>query len=139
MKKLRVKEKGTSTGQQIGIGVLIAVVATVIFASVIALLIIQEVLPESAVTVLCFVGLLVSSFAGCIFTGKRSVSKVAIYSGITAGIYIALMLAIGIVIFDGELEGVLPNTVSILVGYGVACALCISRAKSGHKRKWRNW
>ena len=128
--------------QGMPMGILIGVTTALLFAFVLsalaALLIINDRIDPGRVRLLTFFTTVVSSLISGVVTGKITQSKPAISCGITVITYGLILLAVGILFFDGGLHGVWTSIAAMAIGYVGACTICISRKKRSPIRKVRS-
>ena len=119
----------------VGRGVLIAAAVTILSAAGLAALILGERIPQSALGPVVFVIITISTGLGTLFAAKPSVGKSAIITGTTGLVYFFLLMASGILFFDGHLKNVGIHLLAILIGAAVGTLLVLR--KKGSRRKFK--
>ena len=133
------KQKGrggsVSYMKGIGIGVVAAILITMILSTLVTFLIINENIDAYSMGYYAFGIVLIASFIGCVISGKLIMERVAILSGAVALVYLLMIVAIGVLFFDGSVAGVWTRLVAVAISGVVSCAFCIRGKRNGKKRK----
>ena len=136
MKKMLRGVKEESMLRAIIMGTLICVAISLVGAAILTSAVLGGTVEWSSVHVYALIMLAPASFLGTVTAGKMAGGKYAIVAGAVSGIYMLILLVSTIFFFDGAFDNVIGNIVSVLVGAGTACAICI-RIGSGARGKKR--
>ena len=134
-KRSRVLKEKQNMPVGIFIGVCIALALTFLFSALLALLIVHEHVNINKTGLFTFTITVISSLVSAVIAGKSTQAKPALSCGLSAIIYGLIILGIGILFFDGRLQGIWTSLVAIIIGYLGACTICISKKKGSHIRK----
>jgi putative membrane protein (TIGR04086 family) len=118
-------------------GVFIALLIAVASACVYGILIQRQTVSESSSGIWVIVTLALASLIGCLISSGRIGEKRIIVTAITAAVLYLVLLATGILFFDGSMRGLGVNLSAVLVGAGISCLLSIKR--SSKKIKIKRW
>lgn len=124
-----------NSGRAVLIALLVSMLVTVGYISLLAGLVVSGTLPETAVGLACGVGLVLCSFAGAVVSARGGETKIAVRVILVGILYMLILLAIGILILDGPISNLWINGLCILLGCIAACAICIRKRKTGKRRK----
>lgn len=124
-----------SGGRAVLIALLVSILITAVYISLLAGLLVSGSLPESALGPACGFGLILSSFVGAVVSARGGETKIAIRVIILGILYILILFAIGILVLDGPISNLWSNGLCILLGCVAACAICIRKRKTGKRRK----
>ena len=119
-------------------GVLIALLIAVVSACVYAVLIQRQTVSESSTGVWMFVTLALASLIGCLISSGRIGEKRIIVCAITVAALFFVLLASGILFFDGSMRGLGGNLAAILIGAGISCLLSMKKPTKKVKIKRRS-
>lgn len=122
-------------GRAVIIALLVSILITAGYISLLAGMFLSGTLPESSVSLTCCLGLLLSSFVGAVISARGGETKIAIRVIIHGLLYMLILFAIGILILDGPISNLWSNGLCILLGCVAACAICIRKRKTGKRRK----
>lgn len=128
-------QKKRNTVTEIVKGVVMALGLTVLSVAILAAMIQNESVSEMSAGLWISVTVIVSAMVGTIFAAVRIGERNAVVCGITALGYAFVLLAFGILFFDGDIRGVGSRLLTILVGAAIGCT--ISMKKSVKKPKWK--
>lgn len=128
-----------SVGRTMLVALTTAVGVSVVCSAVTAWLIVGESLPETAVGIVCCIVAYISSLIGAVIAARGGDNHIAIRAVILGLLYFGCLIISGILLMDGRLLGVWMNGLSILLGCGSACAICIMSGKSKQRRKRTVW
>ncbi len=134
MKRKRNTESQTLSGA-IGIGLAASILSLFLLGAVIATLILSEKITEENMRYFTFASLFVSSLIGCLLSCKKLASKYALAAGLSGLSFLLILVAVGILFFDGGFSNLLINSLAVLIGTAIACAICISTEGRGNRRK----
>lgn len=131
MKVKHIAHKEGKGGKAILIGVVIALISTVVAVGVIAWLTNKEYISGNILIIPMGIQFL-GAMTGCAATCKlhKDIKAVAV----TMGIYYVLLLAVTIVAFDGAFSGIWRGVISVIIGAATALLL----GKGGDKTSRRN-
>lgn len=122
-------------GRAVVIALLVSILITVGYISLLAGLIVSGTLPESALSPASVIGLILSSFAGAVVSARGGETKIAVRVILLGILYMLILLTIGILVLDGPISNLWINGLCILLGCVAACAICIRKRKTGKQRK----
>lgn len=128
-------QKKRNTVTEIVKGVVMALGLTVLSVAILAAMIQNESVSEMSAGIWISVTVIVSVMVGTIFAAVRIGERNAVVCGITALGYAFVLLASGILFFDGDIRGAGSRLLTILVGAAIGCT--ISMKKSVKKPKWK--
>lgn len=138
MKIKSVSEKdGRSIASGVGIGVLISVFISLILAMAVAALIANDNLSENGMGYFALIIALISAAVGGIVSGKKVGGKYALATGLTGLLYCLVLICVGILFFDGEINSLWTSIVAITVGVVASCVICITGSGGKRRRKKR--
>ena len=139
MKKTLQTQKEMSMSRAAVIGIAICIVISLLAGAGLTSMVLGETISEANMHYYTFGVLFIACFLGVLIAAKLAGGKYAVVAGIVAGVYLLLLLAVAILLFDGMFSGVIGKGVSILLGAGAACAICIRKGngKKGRKRAFR--
>lgn len=132
------KTRSGSYALEIGKGILLAVLIATLSAGVYAFLIHRGTAPEGSTTIWSFATLAVATLLSCLISSGGIGEKCAVVCGITAAAFAFVLLAIGILFFDGGVQGLGGNIAAIAVGGLAACLLKAKKPSSKVKFKKRS-
>ena len=95
----------------------------------------KEIIPLSAMSLATMFIHFSSAFVGTFLTQKLSNSKWAIVAGITAAIYIAVLIITSMLFFSGKMSGVLSGVAAVIVGAAASCFVVFRLANHSTKMK----
>ena len=124
-----------SGGRAIVMAIAVCLIVSVIFASIIAALLLSGTIPESGVRFYGYIGLSLGAFCGSLLAARGGDTGIAIRVAILGGLYMLILCVMGILIFDGPVNHLFQNMVSILLGCVAACAICIRKGRAKPRRK----
>lgn len=132
MAKGRKTEVG-SIPAGVGMGLLIAVIASLLSAGAFSALIQNGTVQEDVSGIWAIVTLAISALLGCLLAARSVGQKYAVISAVTAGAFGFILLGCGILFFNEPFHGLGRNLLSVLVGG--ATASVFSLRKSDKRRK----
>ena len=127
------KERSVASG--IGIGVIISFVLSLLLTMVVTTLIEGEKLGDSSTNYAIMVITFISVLIGGVVSNRLVNKKMAITSTITGLIYLLIFVGMGILFFDGGFHNLWTRLLTVIVGCGASCAICITGKGSRGKRK----
>lgn len=130
---IKKDERSMATG--VAIGVLLSVMISLLLAMGTAGLITNEKLSEGGIHYFTLIITLISGMVGGLVAGKIVGSKYAVVTGLTGLVYLLVLIAVGILIFDGGFNMLWTSAVAIAVGVSISCVLCITGTGGRGKRK----
>ena len=117
---------------RLAIGALMCTGITIVFTAISAALVSAGTLPETAISYIGMIILLLGAFGGTA-TGARNMQEKRLYFCVgTGAVYFAILLAITALFFEGKYTGVGLTAVMVLAGTMIAALL------GGGKGKQRN-
>lgn len=122
-------------GRAVVIALLIGIVTTLLWISLITGLILSGSVSESASGLLCGAGLFLSSLIGATVAARGGDTKIAIRIATLGAAYALTLLTTGLLILDGPFVFRWINGLCILLGCVTSCAICIRKRKIGRRRK----
>ncbi len=135
---VKTKHKATRTENSIFKSVAIGVAAGMVVSMLLLLLLTSLVMNgsvgEDRTQSFIFAIRAVGGFAGCMLATVAAKKQHLLVSGVTAGIYLIALLAVGIVFYEGSFADFGSGLLSVLIGCGIAC---ISRLKPPAKGKYK--
>ena len=123
----------------IGIGVIIAMVLSVLSAAMVAVFIDNETIGIEAIPYVTFVVWVISAFLCAYISGRKGEGKWILHSAVAAVIYYSVLLSAGIVIFDGVNGNALNGLLGSLLGFIGASFLVAKGKKSSAGRKMKKF
>ena len=129
---LKNKTKHNSIWASIAIGVLAAMIITILGALLGTALINSGKIQDTAYSAISAVALCVSSFAGTLIASKKSGQQLLITAGITVLAYLLLLAAIQILFFESGFHSVLRGI--FMSALGMIPTILLSLKPSGRKR-----
>ena len=133
MKKMTLgKKQLVSSGGAIAVGVGISVLITLLLTAGLAALIISSKLQELTVGIIVALIRAIAVFLGVMITTKIKQDKILQSTGIVAGLYVLIILGLGIVLYDGSFNSLGIGLLSILVGGLAAYLIRIKPNKRKH-------
>lgn len=127
-----LKLGGQAIGISIAAGAAIAVVITVLMSIGLTSLVINGQIAESDTAFIVFIIRAVSVMIGGMIASALSKEKILITIGITAIGYLLIVVALGIIFYDGLFQNFVSGMISVAVG--AVCA-CVLRLKTPRKKK----
>jgi len=121
------------------IGVVLAVVMSIISAALGAVFMDNESIQIGAIPYISYAVWVVSSFLCAYFSGRAGEGKWLLRSGIATGIYYIILLSIGILIFGGATADIIYGLLAGLVGFVGAVFIISKKQKVPANRKVRNF
>lgn len=119
-------------------GIVVALVLTLLSVAILAALIQNESASEKSTDIWISVTAILSVMIGTLLSAVRIGEKNAVICGITALGYGFILLAIGILFFDGNIRGIGGRLLAILVGGAIGCAISMKKSDKRAKRKVRS-
>lgn len=133
MKKMTLgKKQLVSSGGAIAIGIGFSVLITLLITAGLAALIISSKLQESTVGIIVAIIRAIAVFLGVMITTKIKQDKILQSTGIVAGLYVLIILGLGILLYDGSFNSFGIGLLSILVGALAAYLIRIKPNKRKH-------
>lgn len=134
-----MKRKGSanemhSTLYSIVIGLTVAVIVSVLGAALGAALLAKQTVGMPSTWIVADIIQFLSSMLGVLIACKLAEGKYIIISGITAAVYVFLLVSTAILFFDAQMSNWGTSLLAIAIGSGSACAICIMNIE---KRKGR--
>ena len=123
---------------EIAKGALAALIIAVVSACVCAVFIQRQTVSESSSGIWVLITLALASFVGCLISSGRIGEKRIIVSAITAAVLFFVLLASGILFFDGSMHGLGGNLAAILIGAAISSLLSIKKSTKKVKIKRRS-
>ena len=127
-----LKLGGQAIGISIASGAAIAVVITVLMNIGLTSLVINGQIAESDTAFIVFIIRAVSVMIGGMIASALAKEKILITIGITAIGYLLIVVALGIIFYDGSFRNFISGVISVAVG--AVCA-CVLRLKTPRKKK----
>lgn len=137
MKKHKRKTAGSSVGKGILITTACALASLLLCAALIATGISAETVQQAASKGWCWGAVAVSVLLGCL--AGTAVSKeqwIITVSGGAATIFLVLLIT-NAALFHGQLPGILPGLLMVLLGLGGAAVIKFVRNKAGKNRRYK--
>ena len=131
-------QKKLSTPREIVKGVALALVLTLISVAILSALIQNESLSVQSSHIWISATVIISVMAGAIVAAARAGQGNAIVCGITALAYGFVLLAVGILFFDGSVRGIGGRLLAILVGGAIGCVISMKKSIKRPKHKIRS-
>jgi len=131
--------KSNHSVSSILVGTIVPILLTIVSAGVIAIMIINETIPENASGYYSAGMQFLSCLIGFIIAGKMSEKRLAVSVGICAAVYLVVMTGIGILLLDSSFSVKWISIIAVLISYVLACAICIRKGKSKRIRKRASW
>ena len=128
--KLKTATANRSTISAIGIGVAISAILTGALSALLTSLVINGTTSENNAGIFVFMIRAISVLLGCLAGSSLVEGKMLITIGCTALGYLILLLAIGIIAYDGSFENFIGGAGSVLSGGLASCII-----KLGGQRK----
>lgn len=120
----------------IGLGVLISVLLSILLAAGIAMLMLSEHLKEENIQLYSFIVIFISVFTGGLSACGLAKEKYAMMSGITALVYLLLLVCASVFVFEGGLNNIWTSALVIALGYVLSCVVCIvSTGRKPHRKR----
>ncbi len=132
---MRVKKRSGSAYSGIVIGVVQAIIISVMIAALGAVFIDNESVSVGAIPVICFIAWFLSSFMCAIYSGRKGDGRWVLHSAIATLIYYILIMSIGIFIFDGLSGAAISGLIAGVLGFVLAIILLIKKKKRLINRK----
>ncbi len=130
------KHTELTTGVRISVGIMLAVIVTILFALLLSFAISEEKIQNSNMGIFSKVIWALSSAVGCI-AGVTRVDKQKLLKGaIIAAGYVLILLIISVTAYQINIGGVIAVSLCAALGCLVVCGIK-SKGKSATKRKWR--
>lgn len=137
MKKKSIKTNGvTSAAMKVGIGVLTALIISVIGIIICALLIDKEYIGVESDALITMMIWVMSSLCGTMIAGKMSENNKISIIAITAAIYLLLLMGLKCILFHEPFSGIGKGMLMILVGSAPSLFL-FGKPKGGKKVKFK--
>lgn len=139
VKNFSKEQKMNSMWVAIAYGSVIAILISLLGSIIGAILMNRELIGESAAFILPIIVWIASGFTGTMVAAKLARSRYLLVAGITALIYLFVLISVSILIFDGKFTALWQGIVSVLAGGGLSLILS-SRKNTGkkHKVKYRS-
>ncbi len=131
------KIKGTNNTFTRGIilGAAVSIIISLVGSAIAAAAIHAQTIPQSSMQIVACIILLISSAVGCFAGGRVVGSKRALISGITAGTYLLVLIAITIVFFDGMFHNFWAGLACVAGGFVISCIICLKSNDGKYHRK----
>jgi putative membrane protein (TIGR04086 family) len=129
------KVNNAAIGKHTIIGIGISVILSIVFSALIAGTILSGRLKEESAGIMILTASFVSVAAGAIYAGKMVKKGYLVVCGISAVGYIFLQLITSVLFFDARLMGVGRGICACMLGWLVACAVCMIGGKKNRRRK----
>lgn len=126
--KMKIQSSGLVRKVCFGAGISMAI--TVILAMVNAWMICSEKMPEKTIGYGVMLIILVSSYMGSLIACKMHGTNKLATTMITGGIYMAVLLVMGVLLFDGTLTAVGETSLLVLCGCVLAAMWSSRRTKT---------
>jgi len=131
--KLKKSANGGTNASAIAVGVVVAVLLSVLFSVVVTSLVLKNRLHESTVGAVVFIIRLISVLAGALVAGVIKKGRYLQITGITTLTYLIMLIALGVVMYDGSFHNFISGALSALLG-GAVALLIQQRPKSGRHK-----
>ena len=136
-KKFRTKSKKRSIIFCSAIGLLAAMIVSVLLAAFAAILISNESLSESLIKTVGIVTMAISAFISVQIGGRMAVEKKVLAGACAAAGYYLALAALTILFFEGRFIGFGAGTIAFAVGCGTSVLVLVIPAGRGLKRRKR--
>ena len=136
---MRTRNQSSNLYWHIVIGVVLAVVMSILSAALGAVFMDNESIQLGAIPYISYAAWVVSSFLCAYFSGRAGEGKWLLRSGIATGIYYIIMVSIGILIFGGATGDMIYGFLAGLVGFIGAVLIISKKQKVLGNRKIRNF
>lgn len=138
MASRRKSKKEQSFASGVCIGILVSLLLSIILSMIAATFVLNERIGESAIDLMSWIIMLISSMSGCFVAIRLIGEKLAVVSAATGLIYFLIAAGMGILFFNGGFHNVWTSILSIAAGSVASCAICIRGKGSRRKRKRAN-
>lgn len=132
------KPKTKKPAAEIVKGVILSLMITTVSAAIFAILIHNQTASEAASGIWRIGTIGIAALFGCLFGAGRIGEKSAIYCAIITGVFFFILLAIGILFFDGGVKGIGGNLISAMVGGVISCFIMMKKPARKTKFKIRS-
>ncbi len=129
------KRENHSFINAVWVGVSISLLLSIVLAMLLAVLVVSERFSENSIKYAVPVITMIGTMIGSMVAGKKHNEKLAILAAAVGGIYLFLLVAVGVLFFDGGFHNLGLRLLSTAVGCVCSCAICIRGKGSGKKRK----
>ena len=117
------------------IGVALGLICIVVSAVLISFFLSNEKINEETAANMTYPALIISTAVCSTIAGRRAGEKIALRAAMATMIHTLLILAAAILCFNGLGANMLIGLLCILIGYVIACAICIMNGSRRKKRK----
>lgn len=134
----KTRKFGKSTMYGTGLGIGVCLIAWIVIAAGIAYLISNEYISDASTLWLIPAMQLVISFGGSYVAGKAVEEKKAMASVVCASVYLMLLAATTLLLFDSGLYKFAPVMIAVFAGAGLAILLnCYIATRPTHRKRTR--
>lgn len=121
--------------KEVLLGIVVGTVVSVVLCAALSYLIIQGKTEEMTATILVMGIQYIAASLCALFAGKRVGNKYAVVCGCAAGGYLLLLFASSILFFGSSFHRVGIGCIMCVAGFVTACAMCMIKKRSSHRRK----
>lgn len=110
-------------------GLLVAMLFTILGAAIGAAILNSGSIPENACSWISVIIWTISSFCGIMLSLKLTKDKMLLSAGITAAVYLLMLMAVNLLIFQQRFVGLWKGIIAVSVSFLVAILLNLNRPK----------
>lgn len=122
-------------GKGIGVGILIAILMATLLSGVGAFTVYKGTIDESYMQFIAIIINGISSFIAAIIAYSTAKQKCLPVIGITAAGYFLIHVIVTVLFFESSFCNIWTSVLSILIGSGIGCAICLRLADREGRRK----
>lgn len=113
----------------IAIGIAVATIISILLTAGLTSLIMNGTVDEATTGPYIFIIRTVASAIGCLIGTMLMKGKYLLVAGVIALGYLAILIGIGIILYDGSFNNILSGAVSALLGGVIACVVVLKPLK----------
>lgn len=110
-------------------GLLVAILFTILGAAIGAAILNSGSVPENSGTWISAIIWAISSFCGIMISLKLTKEKILLTAGITAAVYLLMLMAVNLLIFQQRFMGLWKGIIAVLVSFLVSILLNLNSPK----------
>lgn len=110
-------------------GLLVAILFTILGAAIGAAILNSGSVPENSGTWISAIIWAISSFCGIMLSLKLTKDKMLLTAGITAAVYLLMLMAVNLLIFQQRFMGLWKGIIAVLVSFLVSILLNLNSSK----------
>ena len=110
-------------------GLLVAILFTILGAAIGAAILNSGSVPENSGTWISAIIWAISSFCGIMLSLKLTKDKMLLTAGITAAVYLPMLMAVNLLIFQQRFMGLWKGIIAVLVSFLVSILLNLNSSK----------